>query len=111
MVLKFASHIFTVFLYQLLSFCNILQILFKPGIPFITVCSELIKLGRTASYPVDPKYGDAVWGDFELVDELSKLANVEVPEAVEEIRSASVRHTAICEKDGMKDVVRDFLKL
>lgn len=50
-------------------------------------------------------------GDFELVDELSKLANVEVPEAVEEIRSAPVRHTAICEKDGMKDVVRDFLKL
>lgn len=83
----------------------------KDTLTVIASTASPFKFARSVMQAVDPKYGDAVWGDFELVDELSKLANVEVPEAVEEIRSASVRHTAICEKDGMKDVVRDFLKL
>lgn len=83
----------------------------KDTLTVIASTASPFKFARSVMQAVDPKYGDAVWGDFELVDELSKLANVEVPEAVEEIRSAPVRHTAICEKDGMKDVVRDFLKL
>ena len=48
-------------------------------------------------------------GDFELVDELSRLANVAVPNAVEEIRSAQVLHKTECEVDEMQQVVRDFL--
>ena len=83
----------------------------KDTLTVIASTASPFKFARSVMQAVDPKYGDAAWGDFELVDELSKLANVEVPEAVEEIRSAPVRHTAICEKDGMKDVVRDFLKL
>ncbi len=83
----------------------------KDTLTVIASTASPFKFARSVMQAVDPKYGDAAWGDFELVDELSKLANVEVPEAVEEIRTAPVRHTAICEKDGMKDVVRDFLKL
>ena len=83
----------------------------KDTLTVIASTASPFKFARSVMQAVEPKYGDAAWGDFELVDELSKLANVEVPEAVEEIRSAPVRHTAICEKDGMKDVVRDFLKL
>ena len=48
-------------------------------------------------------------GDFELVDELSRLANVTVPNAVEEIRTAPVLHKTECEVDEMQQVVRDFL--
>ena len=48
-------------------------------------------------------------GDFELVDELSKLANVAVPPAIEEIRTAPVVHDVQCDVAGMKDVVKDFL--
>lgn len=48
--------------------------------------------------------------DFALVDKLSEIANVEVPKAVEEIRSAEVRHKMVCEVDEMPQVVRDFLK-
>ena len=50
-------------------------------------------------------------GDFELVDELEKLSGVKVPRAIEEIRSAPVRHKTVCEVDEMPTVVRDFLKL
>ena len=48
-------------------------------------------------------------GDFELVDELSKLANVAVPPAIEEIRTAPVVHDIQCDVDRMKDVVKEFL--
>ena len=43
--------------------------------------------------------------DFELVDELCKLSKVEIPYAVESIRTAPILHKTICEKDEMRDVV------
>ena len=58
---------------------------------------------------IDGKY-DAM-DDFTLVDELSGLANVSVPNAIEEIRSAPVVHDHICEKEEMKEVVRKILAL
>ena len=67
------------------------------------------KFTRSVMDAIDHKY-DAM-GDFELVDELSKIANVTVPNAIEEIRSAEVIHNNICDADKMQQVVRDFLKL
>ena len=49
--------------------------------------------------------------DFELVDELSKIANVSVPQAIEDIRSAEVLHDCVCEVDEMESVVRKFLNV
>ncbi len=48
-------------------------------------------------------------GDFELVDELSRLSNVKVPGAIEEIRTAPVVHDKQCDVDEMQKVVREFL--
>ena len=67
------------------------------------------KFTRSVMNAIDAKY-DAM-GDFELVDELSKLANVTVPNAIEEIRTAPVLHDHICEKDEMQKTVENFLKL
>ena len=67
------------------------------------------KFTRSVMDAIDHKY-DAM-GDFELVDELSKIANVTVPNAIEEIRSAEVIHNNICDADKMQQIVRDFLKL
>ncbi len=67
------------------------------------------KFTRSVMEAIDPKY--ASMGDFELVDELSKLANVTVPNAIEEIRSAEVRHNNICEVNEMQQVVKNFLKI
>lgn len=66
------------------------------------------KFTRSVMNAIDSKY-DAM-GDFELVDELSKLANVKVPQAIEEIRTAPIVHDRQCEVDGMKDTVKDFLQ-
>ena len=67
------------------------------------------KFTRSVMEAIDDKY--AVMGDFELVDELSKLANVAVPNAIEEIRSAEIRHNNICEVDEMQQTVKNFLNI
>ncbi len=65
------------------------------------------KFTRSVMDAIDSKYD--VMGDFELVDELSKIGNIEIPGAIEEIRNAEVRHNNLCEVDEMKDVVKKFL--
>ena len=65
------------------------------------------KFTRSVMNAIDSKY-DAMT-DFELVDELSKIGNVAVPQAIEEIRSAEVRHTTVCEVSDMPKVVKGFL--
>ena len=65
------------------------------------------KFTRSVMDAIDIKY-DAM-GDFELVDELSKIAKVKVPNAIEEIRTAPVLHDTQCDVDKMKDTVKSFL--
>lgn len=66
------------------------------------------KFARSVMGAIDESYLEME--DFALVDKLSEIANVTVPKAVEEIRSAEIRHKTICEVDEMPQVVRDFLK-
>lgn len=65
------------------------------------------KFTRSVMTSIDKKYDEM--GDFELVDELSRIGNVKVPAAIEEIRNADVRHDTVCEATEMKDVVKKFL--
>ena len=64
---------------------------------------------RSVMEAIDEKY--AAMDDFALVDELSKLANVKVPNAIEEIRTAPVLHDRVCDKEEMKAVVKEFLHM
>lgn len=65
------------------------------------------KFSRSVMDAIDPKYD--TMEEFELIDELSKIGNVKIPNAIEEIRNASVRHKATCEVDEMPRVVKEFL--
>jgi threonine synthase len=65
------------------------------------------KFSRSVMKAIDAKY-DAM-GDFELVDELSRIGNVAVPQAIEDIRSAAVLHDTVCEVEEMPGVVKKFL--
>ena len=67
------------------------------------------KFTRSVMNAIDRKYD--TMGDFELVDELSGIANVEVPKAIQEIRTAPVVHDVQCDVDEMKNVVKGFLKI
>ena len=65
------------------------------------------KFTRSVMEAIDPKY--ASMGDFELVDKLSELAKVKVPNAIEEIRTAPVLHNTVCEVSEMTNEVKKFL--
>lgn len=67
------------------------------------------KFTRSVMVAIDGKY-DAL-SDFELVDELSRIANVTVPQAIEEIRSAEVLHTTVCDSNEMTQTVKKILNI
>lgn len=65
------------------------------------------KFTRSVMNAIDTKYDSMT--DFELVDVLSGLANVNVPGAIEEIRTAAVLHDTVCGKEEMKATVEKIL--
>ena len=65
------------------------------------------KFTRSVMNAIDSKHG--AMGDFELVDRLSEISGVDVPRAIEEIRTAPVLHDHVCDKTQMKQTVKDFL--
>ena len=67
------------------------------------------KFTRSVMDAIDKKYDSM--SDFELADELSRIGNVAVPRAIDEIRTAPVLHDHVCEKDQMPDMIKTFLKL
>ena len=65
------------------------------------------KFTRSVMSAIDAQYD--TWEDFKLVDRLSELANVSVPNAIEEIRTAPVLHNLVCEVEEMEAVVKSIL--
>ena len=65
------------------------------------------KFTRSVMNAIDPAY-DAK-SDFELVDELSALSGVKVPQAIEDIRTAPVLHKTVCETEDMRAEVEKYL--
>ena len=55
--------------------------------------------------------GDDSKDDFALADELSKLSGIDIPEAVQSIRTAEVRHKTVVDKTEMESAVKNFLGL
>ena len=68
--------------------------------PFKFENSVMRALGEPADLP-----------DLELADRLSEKSGVAVPEAVNVLRTAPVRHNIVCDRDGMKAEVRRFLQM
>ena len=62
------------------------------------------KFTRSVMDAIDSKYDSMT--DFELVDELSKISNVAVPQAIEDIRTAPVLHDTVCEVNEMSSSVK-----
>lgn len=67
------------------------------------------KFTRSVMAAIDKKYESLE--DFELVDELSSLSKIAVPQAIETIRNAPIRHKRICDKSKMQEEVEDILGL
>ena len=58
---------------------------------------------------LNPEYDKM--SDFELVDEMTVVSDTDIPQAIEEIRTAKVLHSRVCEKTEMEKVVKEILNI
>ena len=65
------------------------------------------KFARSVMGAIDDAYHSL--DEFELIGELEKLSQVKIPNAVEEIRNAEIRHNMECEAVKMEDTVKSIL--
>ena len=79
----------------------------KPAV--IASTASPYKFTRSVLTAIDPKYGDM--DDFALAEELEKISGVKIPKAIEEIRTAPVRHNTVAEAADMPQVVKKILKI
>ena len=75
-------------------------------------------IASTASpYKFSHSVMEAVFGDqkdkdeFTIIDDLCRASRVPIPQAVEEIRNAQIRHNRECDPDQMEAVVAEILGL
>lgn len=67
------------------------------------------KFARSVMTAIDEKY-DAL-EEFALIDELEKISCVAIPNAINEIRNAEIRHTRECDADKMEETVKEILDI
>ncbi len=77
------------------------------AVTLIASTASPFKFTRNVMNAIDSNYN--TMSDFELVDELSRIGNVDVPNAITEIRTAPVIHDIVCDRTEMKTVVKNFL--
>ncbi len=58
---------------------------------------------------IDEKYASV--DEFSLINELSSISGVEIPNAINEIRNADIRHNRECDADQMKATVKEILSV
>ena len=67
------------------------------------------KFTRSVMKAIDSSYEK--YDDFELINKMNELSGVKVPNAIKDIVNAEVRHNRICDKDKMKDCVKQILEI
>ncbi len=68
------------------------------------------KFARSVLHAIDGAKYDGMT-DLEQIDDLEAVTGVKVPRAIEEIRSAPVRHNTVADVEGMEAAVRKILGL
>ena len=77
------------------------------AVTVIASTASPFKFARSVMNAINSKYD--VMSDFELIDAMSEIGHVAIPNAIEEIRNADIRHKTICEVADMPKVVKTFL--
>lgn len=65
------------------------------------------KFGRSVLSAIDPDFISE--DDFKMSDRLHILSKRPIPNAIESLRNADIKHKEICDISGMKDSVRNYL--
>ena len=65
------------------------------------------KFAGSVMSAIDPKYKGQ--DDFKLIEELQKVSDTEIPNAIKEIMNAEIRHNTECDVDQMEQTVKNIL--
>lgn len=76
---------------------------------FVVSTASPYKFTRAVMTSLDKKYASI--DDFELIDEMSRITDKSIPEAIKDIKNRTVMHKSICEKDEMEYRVAEILKI
>jgi len=79
------------------------------AVSIIASTASPFKFARDVMSAIDKKYAEVE--DFELIEELSRIANVPIPKAIEEIRTAPILHKQVVGVKEMTDTVKGILGL
>jgi len=77
----------------------------KPTV--IVSTASPYKFAKDVCISIDEKYRDS--DPFELMDELEKISGVKIPAPVKNIENREILHSNICEKEKIKEFVREQL--
>ena len=66
------------------------------------------KFSRSVMEAVLGKKEDA--DEFALIDEMERISGVKIPQAIEEIRKAEIRHNRQCNPEEMEKTVSEILQ-
>ena len=67
------------------------------------------KFVKSVMSAIDEKYEQ--WDEMDLLSELNRISGIPVPQAIEEIIGAEVRHHLECDADQMQETVSEILKI
>ena len=81
----------------------------RTGDDNVTVIASTASPYKFSKAVVGSIKGKAEGDDFEIIEELSKISNTQIPTAVSELKTLEVRHKAECDKDDMKETVRQAI--
>ncbi|MEA4972969.1 MAG: threonine synthase [Candidatus Metalachnospira sp.] len=66
------------------------------------------KFAKDVCVAIDDKYKDR--DPFELMDELEKISGVKIPAPVKDIEKREILHSNLCEREKIKDFVKEVLE-
>lgn len=49
--------------------------------------------------------------EFEIIEKLGSKTNVKIPKAIEDLKDKEIAHKNNCDREGMEDILRKFLKV
>lgn len=78
-----------------------------PAKTVIVSTASPYKFTKSTLLAIDDKFESM--DDFELLEELHKITDVEIPLAVKDIDKRAILHNTLCDKEEMPKVVLDFL--
>ncbi len=77
------------------------------GVTVIASTASPYKFGRSVLVSIDSTYDSMT--DFELIDKLKEISVTDIPQAIEDIRTAPVRHNTVVETADMQKEVERYL--